>query len=139
MIRKSNRAASGVASITTSEAPHGATKTNGHLPGIVERIEKLEQDRQGVTAVVGEVDERPVALLLDASLGQARRKRWIQAAGEAGADAGVDALGLAEVAVDAHEVAAVVAFLRRHERRRQRPGVLAVAEAGDAPAGARHA
>jgi uncharacterized protein (UPF0335 family) len=50
MIRKSNRAASGVASITTSEAPHGATKTNGHLPGIVERIEKLEQDRQGVTA-----------------------------------------------------------------------------------------
>jgi uncharacterized protein (UPF0335 family) len=50
MIRKSNRAASGVASITTSEAPHGATKTNDHLPGIVERIEKLEQDRQGVTA-----------------------------------------------------------------------------------------
>src|SRR5712675_2103918 len=50
MIRKSNRAASGVASITPSDAPHGGTITNTQLPRIVEHIEKLEGDRRGVSA-----------------------------------------------------------------------------------------
>jgi uncharacterized protein (UPF0335 family) len=50
MIRKSNRAASGVASITPSDAPHGGTMINAQLPSIVEHIEKLEGDRRGAGA-----------------------------------------------------------------------------------------
>jgi uncharacterized protein (UPF0335 family) len=55
MIRTSSRAPSGVASITPSDARQGAAITNAHLPSIVERIEKLEDDRRGVGADIRKI------------------------------------------------------------------------------------
>ena len=55
MIRTSNRAASAAVPITPSDGLHGAKETNGHLRGIVERIEKKEQVRQGASADIREI------------------------------------------------------------------------------------
>ena len=53
MIR--TRARSVVASTTPSDGPQGAVIANGQLPAIVERIEKLEEDRSATSANIREM------------------------------------------------------------------------------------